>query len=176
MPPMSLSHRLLRIVMVLASLGLVALVYAAGGGLSVVAAGLVLGTGYAVLRPGSIAVAVLIIAHAVHWTVSAPAPEGLGPWLALLAGAWLVLLLHLCATAAVTWPEVAPIPRAARRRWGLRTLAVALATVPVWAVSSATRGQSLRGEVSMTYVALAALTLLCGALYAMARQAPRTRR
>ena len=51
MSPMSLSHRLLRIVMALASLGLVALVYAAGGGLDFVAAALVLGTGYAVLRP-----------------------------------------------------------------------------------------------------------------------------
>ena len=176
MSPMSLSHRLLRTVVALASLGLVALVYAAGGGLNLVAAALVLGTGYAVRRPGSIAVGVLVVAHAVHWAVSAPMPEGLGPWLALLAGAWLVLLLHVCASAAVTWPAVAPVPRAALRRWGLRTLTVALATVPVWAVSAATRDQSLRGEVSMTYVALAALTLLCGALYAMARQAPRTRR
>jgi amino acid permease len=116
------------------------------------------------------------VGHAIHWTATTPAPTRLGDWLALLVGAWLALLVHLCASAAATWPSAAPMPRPALLRWGRRTATVALATVPVWGVSMLTRDQSLRGEVSMTYVALAALTLLCGALYAMARQAPRTRR
>ena len=44
--------------------------------------------------------------------------------------------------------------------------------MPVWAVAALTREQSLRGEVSMTYVALAALTLLGGAVFLMARPSP----
>jgi hypothetical protein len=173
---MSPSHRLLRVVMALSSLGLVALVYAAGGGIHLLALGLVAATLYAVARPESVVVTLLLAGHAVHWVGSAPVPRGWGSWLWLLLGAWLALLVHLSAAAAVTWPSVAPIPRAALRRWGLRTAAVALATVPVWVVAAATRDQSLRGEASMTYVALAGLTLLGAALYLIARQSPLARR
>lgn len=173
---MSGSHRLLRVVMALSSLGLVALVYAAGGGIHLLALGRVLGTVYAVTRPEALAVTVLLVAHAVHWVGSAPVPRGWGAWLWLLLGAWLALLLHVTASAAVTWPSVAPVPRAALRRWGRRTALVALAAVPVWAVSAATRDQSLRGEAAMTYVALAGLTLLGATLYLISRQSPLTRR
>lgn len=173
---MSRSHRLLRVIMAMSSLGLIGLVYAAGGGFHPLTVLLVLGSAYAVARPESVVVGLLIVGHAVHWTGTAPAPEGLRAWLGLLAGSWLALLVHLCASAAVTWPAVAPVPRAALRRWGLRTAVVALAAVPVWVVSAMTRDQSLRGEVSMTYVALAALTLLGGTLYAMARQTSGPRR
>lgn len=173
---MSPSHRVLRVVMALASLGLVALVYAAGGGIHLLALGLVLTTLYAVARPESVVVILLLTAHAVHWVGSAPVPRGWGSWLWLLLGAWLALLVHVCAAAAVTWPPVAPVPRAALRRWSRRTAAVALATVPVWAVAAATRDQSLRGEAPMTYVALAGLTLLGAALFLIARQSPLARR
>lgn len=173
---MSPSHRVLRLVMALSSLGLVALVYAAGGGIHLLALALVLGTAYAAARPESVAVTLLLVAHAVHWVGSAPVPRGWGSWLWLLLGAWLALLVHVCASGAVTWPAVAPVPRAALRRWGLRTALVALATVPVWAVAAATRDQSLRGEASMTFVALAGFTLLGAALYLVARQSPLTRR
>jgi hypothetical protein len=173
---MSLSHRMLRVVMALSSLGLVALVYAAGGGIHLLALALVLVTVYAVARPESVVVILLLAVHAVHWVGSAPVPRGWGSWLWLLLGAWLALLLHVGAAAAVTWPSVAPVPRAALRRWARRTAVVALATVPVWAVCAATRDQSLRGEASMTYVALAGLTLLGGALYLIARQSPLARR
>ena len=173
---MSTSHRVLRVVMALSSLGLVALVYAAGGGIHLLALALAVATPYAVSRPESVAVILLLAAHAVHWVGSAPVPRGWGSWLWLLLGAWLALLVHVSAAAAVTWPSVAPVPRAALRRWGLRTAAVALATVPVWAVAAATRDQSLRGEASMTYVALAGLTLFGAALYLIARQSPLARR
>jgi hypothetical protein len=173
---MSTSHRLLRILMALSSFGLVALVYAAGGGIHLLALGLVLTTLYAVGRPESVAVTLLLVAHAVHWVSSAPVPLGWGSWAWLLLGSWAALLVHLCASAAVTWPPVAPVPRPALRRWGRRTVLVALATVPVWVVAAATRDQSLRGEASMTYVALAGLTLLGAALYLVARESPLTRR
>jgi hypothetical protein len=173
---MAISHRVLRAVMGLSSLGLVVLVYAAGGGIHLLALGLVVATLYAVARPESVVVILLLVAHAVHWVGSAPVPRGWGSWLWLLLGAWLALLVHLSAAAAVTWPSVAPVPRAALWRWVRRTAAVALATVPVWAVSAATRDQSLRGEASMTYVALAGLTLLGAALHLIARRSPLARR
>jgi hypothetical protein len=173
---MSPSHRLLRVVMALSSFGLVALVYAAGGGIHLLALALVAATLYAVARPESVVVILLLAAHAVHWVGSAPVPRGWGSWLWLLLGAWLVLLVHLSAAASVTWPSVAPVPRGALLRWSLRTAAVALATVPVWAVAAATRDQSLRGEAPMTYVALAGLTLLGAALHLIARQSPLARR
>jgi hypothetical protein len=173
---MSASHRLLRVVMALSSLGLVALVYAAGGGIHLLALALVLATLYAVARPESVVVTLLLVGHAVHWVGSAPVPRGWGGWVWLLLGAWCALGVHVCASASVTWPSVAPIPRAALLRWARRTGLVALATVPVWAVAAAIRDQSLRGEASMTYVALAGFTLLGAALYLVARQSPLTRR
>lgn len=173
---MATSHRVLRVVMGLASLGLVALVHAAGGGIPLLALALALATPYAVARPESPAVILLLVGHAVHWVGSAPVPRGWGGWAWLLLGAWCALLVHVCASAAVTWPSVAPVPRAALARWARRTGLVALATVPVWAVAAATRDQSLRGEASLTYVALAGLTLLGAALHLIARQSPLTRR
>jgi hypothetical protein len=162
--------------MVLSSLGLIGLVYAAGGGTLLLAVPLVLLTVWVVTRPESVLVTLLLVGHAIHWVTSTPVPQGWGSWTWLLLGSWLVLLLHLSASAAVTWPSVAPVPRAALRRWGRRTGLVALATVPVWLVAAVTRDQSLQGEASMTYVALAGLTLLGGALYLVARQSPLTRR
>lgn len=173
---MSLTHRLLRVVLALASLGIIVLVYSADGGWHPLALLLAVGTAYAVARPESVVVGLVLVVHAVHWTATAPAPEGLRSWLVLLGGSWLALLVHVCASAAVTWPSAAPVPPAALRRWGLRSAAVALATVPVWGVAAATRDQSLRGEVSMTYVAMAALTLLGAVFYALARQTPSVRR
>jgi hypothetical protein len=162
---MSASHRVLRAVMVLASLGLVVLPYAVGGGLHPVAAALVVLTVLAVRRPESLLVGGLLVAHAVHWTASAPVPDGFGPWLGVLGGGWLALLVHVCASAAATWPPAAPVPAAALLRWGRRTAAVGLVTVPVWGVAVLTRDQSLRGEVSMTFVAMAGLTVLGLALH-----------
>jgi len=173
---MSRSHLLLRALLVLSSLGLVALVYAAGGGILLLAVLLVLLTAWVLTRPESVPVTLLVVGHGVHWVSSAPVPQGWAGWTWLLLGSWLVLLLHVSASAAVTWPSAAPVPRAGLRRWGLRTGVVALATVPVWVVAAVTRDQSLQGEASMTYVALAGLTLLGGALYLVARQSPLTRR
>ena len=88
--------------MALASLGLVALPYAAGGGLHAAAAVLLVLTVLAVRSPESLWVAGLLVGHAIHWTATTPAPTRLGDWLALLVGAWLALLVHVCASAA--WP------------------------------------------------------------------------
>ena len=173
---MSRSHLVLRALLALSSLGLVGLVYAVGGGTLLLAVPLVLLTAWVLARPESVLVILLVVGHAIHWVTSAPVPQGWAGWTWLLLGAWLVLLLHLSASAAVTWPSVAPVPRAALRRWGQRAGVVALATVPVWAVAAVTRDQSLQGEASMTYVTLAGLTLLGGALYLVARQSPLTRR
>ena len=168
---MTRSHQVVRALMALASLGLIALPYAAGGGLHVAAAVLLVLTVLAVRSPESLWVAGLLVGHAIHWTATTPAPTRLDDWLALLVGAWLALLVHVCASAAATWPSAAPMPRRALLRWGRRTATVALATVPVWGVSMLTRDQSLRGEVSMTFVALAALALLSGGVYLLARDA-----
>jgi hypothetical protein len=173
---MSRSHFLLRALFALSSLGLVGLVYAAGGGTLLVAVPLVLLTAWVLTRPESVLATLLVVGHGIHWAASAPVPEGWVDWTWLLLASWLVLLLHLSASAAVTWPSVAPVPPAALRRWGRRAGLVALATVPVWAVAAVTRDQSLQGEASMTYVALAGLTLLGGGLYLVARQSPLTRR
>jgi hypothetical protein len=166
---MARSHLVLRALMALASLGLVACAYAASGGLLPVAAVLVALTVPAVARPESWAVLALLLGHAVHWTASAPVPDTLREWLVVLVGAWLALLLHVCASAAATWPSRAPAPRAGLVRWAARTGIVALAVVPVWAVSALTRGQSLRGEVSMSYVAVAGLALLGGTVLLLLR-------
>ena len=163
---MSRSHLALRALLVLSSLGLIGLVYAAGGGTLLLAVPLVLLTAWVVTRPESVFVTLLLVGHAIHWVASTPVPRGWEAWTWLLLGSWLMLLLHLSASAAVTWPEVAPVPPVALRRWGRRTGLVA----------AVTRDQSLQGEASMTYVALAGLTLLGGALYLVARQSPLTRR
>lgn len=173
---MSRSHLALRALLVLSSLGLIGLVFAAGGGTLLLAVPLVLLTAWVSTRPESVLVILLVVGHGIHWVSSTPVPRDRAGWAWLLLGAWLMLLLHLSASAAVTWPSVAPVPRAALRRWGLRTGLVALATVPVWAVAAVTRGQSLQGEASMTYMALAGLALLAGGLYLVARRSPLTRR
>lgn len=173
---MALSHIALRGVMAAASLGLVALPYAASGGLHLVAAALVVLTAVAVVRLESVVVTALLLCHAVHWTASAPVPERMAQWLALLAGAWLVILVHVCASAAVTWPAAARVPRHALLRWARRTAVVALGVVPVWAVCAATSEQSLRGEVSMTYVAIAGLALLGGTIFYLHRPAAPSQR
>lgn len=169
---MAPSHIGLRVVMTVAALGLTLLPFTVSGGMPAFAAALVVLTVVAVARPESIAVLVLLVGQAFHWTTTAPVPERLPQWLAVLCGAWLALLVHATASAAVTWPAKAPIPRRALLRWAARAAVVGLAVVPVWAVAALTREQSLRGEVSMTYVALAALTLLGGAVFLMARPSP----
>lgn len=169
---MAPTHVLLRTVMALASLGLVMLPFTVAGGLPLFAAGLVVLTAFAVARPESLAVVALLVGSAFHWTTTTPVPDRLPQWLAVLGGAWLALLVHVSASASVTWPAQAAVPRRALLRWAVRTAVVGLAAVPVWAVAAVTRGQSLRGEVSMTYVALAALTLLGGVVFLLARQSP----
>ena len=169
---MAPSHVGLRAVMALAALGLTLLPFTASGGMVPFAAVLVVLTVVAVARPESIAVLVLLVGQAVHWTTTAPVPDRLPQWLTVLGGAWLALLVHVTASAGVTWPAKAPIPRRALLRWAARAAIVGLAVVPVWAVAALTREQSLRGEVSMTYVALAALSLLGGAVFLLARPSP----
>ena len=136
--------------MALASLGLVALPYAAGGGLHAAAAVLLVLTVLAVRSPESLWVAGLLVGHAIHWTATTPAPTRLGDWLALLVGAWLALLVHVCASAAASVAVGRAHARAGPAALGPPAATVALATVPVWGVSMLTRDQSLRGEVSMT--------------------------
>jgi hypothetical protein len=172
---MSPSHVTLRAVMALSSAGLLGLTYAASGGVLPAAAALAVLTAVAVARPESWAVLGLVLGHAVHWTATAPAPEGPAGWTTVLGGAWLVLLLHVSASAAVTWPSGTAVPARGARRWAARTAVVALAVVPVWAVSAATRQQSLRGEVSMTYAAIAGLALLAGAVFLLSAPSARRR-
>lgn len=172
---MSPSHLAVRTVMALSSAGLLALTYAASGGVLPVAVALAVLTAVAVARPESWAVLALVLGHAVHWTATAPAPENLAQWTTVLGGAWLVLLLHVSASAAVTWPSRTAVPGRGWRRWAVRTAVVAVAVVPVWAVGAVTRQQSLRGEVSMTYVAIAGLALLAGAVFLLSAPSARRR-
>ena len=112
---MAPSHIGLRVVMTVAALGLTLLPFTVSGGMPAFAAALVVLTVVAVARPESIAVLVLLVGQAFHWTTTAPVPERLPQWLAVLCGAWLALLVHATASAAVTareGPDPSPGPAA----------------------------------------------------------------
>lgn len=167
---MTRSQLALRGLLVAASAGLVVVTAVAGGTvLWFVAVPLVLATAYAAARPESVVVLVLLAGHAVHWISIVPVPERVGAWLATLGAAWLLLLVHVAASAATTWPQRAGLPARAMARWTGRTLVVAALTVPVWALAMLVYGRSLQGDVALTYAAFAAVGLLAGGIYLVMR-------
>jgi hypothetical protein len=127
-------------------------------------------TAYAVVEPDSVLVTVLLAAQALHWAAAVPVPTTTGQWVALLGAAWSGLVLHLTASLAASLPGPAPVPALSLRRWGRRGAAVAAATVPVWAVALLAGKESVRGQVSLTYAAIAAVALLAFATWLFSRE------
>ncbi|QGN56895.1 hypothetical protein [Nostocoides sp. HKS02] len=167
---MARSHALVRAALALASLALLGLtVAAATSPVWLVVAVLVGLTGYAVVRPGSHAVTVLLAGHALHWMVVVPLPGGMGRWLALLGGAWLGLALHLTAALAATLPAAAPVPAATLARWARRGLTVALLVVPLWALAAVAGLQHVAGQLPLTYAAIAGVGLLALSVWLVSR-------
>jgi hypothetical protein len=168
---MATSQGLLRLGLVLSSLGLTALaLWSSPQPAWVLGGALVLLTALAARRPESLALPGLLVAHVVHWYTVVGSPDATGGWVRLLLAAWLLLLVHVCASAAAVWPPEAPLPRAAVGRWGRRTAAVAALTVPVWGIAALGSSQRPVGEVVLTFAAIAALVLLGGAAHLLSRE------
>jgi hypothetical protein len=168
---MSRSHFILRGVFVVASLALVVLtLIQSPGRVPVAAVVLAALTAYAMTKPDSAVVTVLLAGHAGHWLVAVPVPVATADWLWLLVAAWLGLVLHLSASLAASLPAAAPLPPVAVRRWLRRGATVAAATVPVWGVAMLSGRSRVAGEVSLTYAALAAVALLALAVWLMSRE------
>lgn len=167
---MARSHMLVRVALALASLALLGLTVAAATSPVWVVVALLVGlTGYAVARPGSHAVTVLLAAHALHWMVVVALPVGLGGWLGLLAAAWLALAVHLTAALAATLPPAAPVPTATLARWLRRGLAVAGLVVPVWALAAVVGLHHVAGQLPLTYAAIAGVGLLALSVWLVSR-------
>ena len=168
---MARSHLVLRAVLAAASVGLaVVTVVAAVSPLWVVAVLLVVVTAYAALRPGTHAVTVLLAAHLLHWLATVPAPVGGRAWVLTVLAALLALLLHTSAALAAAYPQGAPLPPAAVRRWSRRTALVVAGCVPVWAVTSVVSGSATPGEGTLTYAAIAGTALLALGVWLVARE------
>jgi len=167
---MSRSQLVLRGLLTVASLTFLALTLAwSPHPIVVLAIGIVALTVYAAVEPDSGLVTVLLGAQALHWAAAVPVPTTTGAWVALLGAAWSGLVLHLTASLAASLPGPAPVPVPSLRRWARRGAVVAAATVPVWAVALLAGQESARGQVSLTYAAIAAIALLAFATWLLSR-------
>ena len=161
----------LRTVLVVASLGVLALTLTASPSPLWLAVVVLLAlTGYAAWRPESALVAVLVGGHVLHWVVEVPVPSTSGRWLALLGAAVLLLVVHLAASLAASLPAAAPLPGPTVRRWLRRGGVVALLAVPVWAVAALAVQRAGLGEVGLTYAAIAAVAVLTLAVWLVSRE------
>ncbi|KRF22863.1 MULTISPECIES: hypothetical protein [unclassified Phycicoccus] len=168
---MSRSQLVLRGLLTVASLTFLALTLAwSPHPIVVLAIGIVALTVYAAVEPDSGLVTVLLGAQALHWAAAVPVPTTTGAWVALLGAAWSGLVLHLTASLAASLPGPAPVPVPSLRRWARRGAVVAAATVPVWAVALLAGQESARGQVSLTYAAIAAIALLAFATWLLSRE------
>ena len=167
---MSRSQLVLRGVLVSASLALLGLTLAASPHPIIVAAVVLVAlTVYAAVEPDSGLVTVLLGGHALHWLAAVPVPGSTTAWATLLAAAWAGLVLHLTASLAASLPGAVPVPRLSLRRWARRGAVVAAATVPFWAVAMLSGQQAVKGEVSLTYAAIAAVALLTFSVWLLSR-------
>jgi hypothetical protein len=168
---MARSHVVLRVVLATASVALAAVTAVAAVSPLWVAVVLLGGfTAYAAVRPGTHAVTVLLAGHLLHWLITVPAPVGGSAWLLTVLAALLALVLHTSAALAAAYPEGAPVPPVALRRWGRRAALVVAACVPVWAVTSLVSGTGTPGEGTLTYAAIAGTALLALGVWLVARE------
>ena len=168
---MSRSQLVLRALMAVASLVFLGLTVAESPHpIIVVAIGIAALTAYAAVEPDSPLVTVLLAAQALHWAAAVPVPTTTGQWVALLGAAWSGLVVHLAASLAASLPGPSAIPVVSLRRWARRGAIVAAATVPVWAVAFLAGRESARGQVSLTYGAIAAVALLAFATWLLGRE------
>lgn len=169
---MSRSQLVLRGLLCAASMTLLVLTLASSPGPIIVAAvAIVALTAYCAVEPDSVLVTVLLGAHALHWAAAVPVPTTTGRWVALLVAAWAGLLLHLTASLAASLPGAVAVPAVSVRRWTRRGALVAAATVPVWAVSMLAGQEGAKGEVSLTYAAIAGVALLSFSAWLLGREA-----
>lgn len=168
---MSRSQLVLRGVLVAASLTLLVLTLAASPHPIIVAAVVLLAlTVYAAIEPDSVFVTVLLGGHVLHWLSAVPVPADTAAWVGLLAAAWAGLVLHLTASLAASLPGQVPVPPLSLRRWTRRGALVAAVTVPVWAVAMLSGQEAVKGEVSLTYAAIAAVALLTFSVWLLSRE------
>ena len=167
---MSRSQLVLRAVLCAASLTLLVLTLAGSPHPIVVAAFVLVAlTGYVAVEPDSPWVLVLVGGHALHWVSAVPVPADTAAWMRLLAAATAGLVLHLSASLAASLPGPVPVPRLSLLRWTRRGAVVAAATVPVWAVAMLSGREAVKGEVSLTYAAIAAVAFLTFSVWLVSR-------
>lgn len=103
--------------------------------------------------------AVLLIVVASHWC--AAVDDVRTPWTLLAAGC--MLAIHVPAALVSTTPASATFSAATLRRWGARTLGVAIATTLAWLLALVVQGATVPASVLLfvvSVVAMAALVLL----------------
>ncbi|MEO6413490.1 MAG: hypothetical protein ABIO48_12970 [Pedococcus sp.] len=167
---MSRSQLVLRGIIVAASLTMLVLTLAASPHPIIVAAFVLVAlTVYAAVEPDSVLVTVLLGGHVLHWLSAVPVPIDTAAWVGLLAAAGAGLVLHLTASLAASLPGPVPVPRLSLRRWARRGAMVAAATVPVWAVAMLSGQEAVKGEVSLTYAAIAAVAFLTFSVWLLSR-------
>jgi hypothetical protein len=167
---MSRSQIVLRGLLVAASLTMLVRTLAASPHPIIVAAFVLVAlTVCAAVEPDSVLVTVLLGGHALHWLAAVPVPTDTAAWVGLLAAAWAAVILHLTASLAASLPGPVPIPRLSLLRWARRGAVVAGATVPVWAVGMLSGQEAVKGEVSLTYAAIAAVALLTFSVWLLSR-------
>ena len=168
---MSRSQLAVRGLLVAASLTLLALTLAASPHPIIVAAFVLVAlTVYAAVEPDSMLVAALLGGHVVHWLAAVPVPDDTGAWITLLVAAWAGLVLHLTASLAASLPGPVPVPGLSLQRWTRRAALVAAAVVPFWAVAMLAGQEAVKGEVALTYSALAAVALLTFGTWLLSRE------
>ncbi|WP_406831449.1 hypothetical protein ABEG17_01310 [Pedococcus sp. KACC 23699] len=167
---LSPSQAAVRLLLVVASVALVAVtLLAATDDLLAGAVVLVALSGWAAWRPESPAAGLLVVGLTLGWVGTVPVPDSTRAWVLLLAAAWLLVVVHLCAALAASLPPGASVPSASLRRWARRGVVVMAATVPVWALAYGAGRQVVPGDVSLTYAAIAGAAVLALAVWLLSR-------
>lgn len=172
----STSHKVLRLLIAVPSVGLALLAaLAAPRGSLVGAAVLIVLTPFVVLDPGSRLAALLLALHGVNWLSSTDFPTQAREWALTVAAAVALLVIHLATALAAALPPSAPLPRPTIIRWVRRGLTVLGLSVPVWALLISQTVASPPGVPFLTYAAVASLAILALAFWMVqARSRPAT--
>lgn len=172
---MPLSHRVLRALIAVPSVGLALLTALTGPRGTLVGAALIIVlTPFVVLDPASRLTTLLLALQGLNWVSSTVSPTSARDWTLSFVAALAVLTIHLAASLAVALPPAAPIPRATIVRWLRRALTVVGLSIPVWALLVAQTTTAPDGVPLITYAALAAVALAALAFWLGHASTPNT--
>lgn len=161
---------LVRVVAVLASIGVLALSHVVGAPLVIADVVVVLLTGAAVWRPESPAGVALLLVQVLSWLTAVPLATTTSGWVVLLAAAILLFLSHTALSLSAALPPRASLPASTSWRWAGRFAAVCAVVVPVWAVAAVVRLADTPGRPVLTLAALVGITAVGATAYRLAKE------